>query len=312
MTLPGKTEQLPAFVALATLPVLAGAKRGTSVQLSTTHFENWITVLTGLDEERTQAQVEALRDARAFVGDLNITVESVATEPLLTAAEGLQEELRDLSAVADLRARYPGDCVVVPEFLRTETQISVGARLYFFRADKAPSASEILRRNVTNVVEDDQRAFKRYQGALHGYPDCCIEQFTDRQPGSPSPEQRSVRPLDSHIHDHLLGTSPDVSIQQIVPEFFELESAYAFCSRKFYPGPECRTAQRFGRTVFETLTTEFELDETLVRDHYRLNFALCVHLAESLATGPGEPPRWAASAPNTSTSTFPYPAPHGI
>lgn len=290
MAASSETAALPSFVALEVLPVLAGEKRAASIQLTTTYLENRAAVLTSLDSRGTEKRVDQLRKSRKFLDNVSITVDAVETEALRTAAEDVQESLQELPEVEHLRSAYPGECVVVPEFLRTETGIQFGQRVYFFRDGEAPPATELIRRNVEAVVDEAQRAFEDYQGELHGYPECCVDHFTDRQPASPSPEQRSLAPLDASVHDDLVGIGATVSIERIVDDVFETEYAFAFCSRKFFPEPRCGAAQSFGRTLYETLTSEFELDGELVRDLYRLNVALGYLLAQTGRDSPGELP----------------------
>lgn len=290
MNTPSQMGALPAFVVLETLPVLAGEKRGASLQLTTTYLDNRIAVLNSLDENVTNDQTDALGESRELLEDMSITVDSVEVASLQTAAESLQETLQVLPEVEYLRTAYPGECVVVPELLQTGSKIQFGHRVYFFRDGEAPPPAELIRHNVEAVVDKTQRAFEEYRGTLHGYPECCIQHFTDRKPRSPSPEQRSVAPVDAIIHEHLLGSGANVPLARIVNDLFETKHAFAFCSRKFFPGPRCGMAQSFGRTLYETLTTEFELHGELVRDYYRLNLALDYLLAMTGHNGPGKLP----------------------
>lgn len=289
MAYPQETGRLPTFIALEALPVLAGTTDAASIQLTTTYCDNRIAVLTALDDVPDN-HTAGLRETRETVGTLDTSVDTLEIEPLLGVAEDLQERLAGMPEVAYLRTAYPGDCVIIPEFLRTESRIQFGPRLYFFRSGEAPAPTDLIRRNVTALVEESQRGFEDFQGELHGYPACCIEQFTDHRSASPSPERRAVAPLESRITDTLIGGGPSVSIQQVVTDLFDTEDAYAFFSRKFFPEPACETARTLGHQVFETLTTEFDLPPRLVRDAVRLNVAHCYHLAETLPTGPGEPP----------------------
>ncbi|EFW90724.1 hypothetical protein ZOD2009_17750 [Haladaptatus paucihalophilus DX253] len=281
-------SSLPAFAALETAPVLVGRKDGASIQMSDLYFENQLSVLRNLDSASFTDRIAALEESYEIVQNASIHLNSLSVGTLEHAANNVHETYRSMPETKRLRSAFPGDCLTVPEFVRTGGNgIDFGLRAYFFREGDAPDAGEIIRRNVVGVVEDTEREFERYQGGLHGYPECCIDAFMDRSPEAPAPEVRSVEAL-SCIREDRIGAR-GASITDILPDFFEDPHAYAFFSRKFFPEPGCATAEERGRDVFEGLTTAFP--ETMVRDSFRLNYALCYTLAHSLTPEGGKLPR---------------------
>ena len=278
MTSPSDVDTLPTFVALETLPVLTGHKRSASVQITTRYLDNRTRVLTSLDDGAFADRVTALRESRDVL-QADVSIDAFEASALLTAAEDLRETFSEMPELTFLRSGYPGDCVAVPEFLHTENGLEFGLRVHFFRAGDAPTPAEIIRRNVDAVIEDEQRAFEQYLGRLHGYPDCCISGFMNRAPNAPGPEVRSVEPFVSSIRADAIGTGSDGSIEAILPDFFTDEYAYAFFSRQFFPEPRCDTARERGTEIRDSLAAA--LDETLVRDHFRLNAALGYTVAYS-------------------------------
>ncbi|MGN8216242.1 hypothetical protein [Halococcus salifodinae] len=266
---PDAMKQLPTVVALESLPVLASEKRGASIQINDRYLQNRISVLNALDEERFNDRIEMLHESRRILDVDEISVEAVEVPELREAADDLRETYSEIPEVDFLQKTYPGDCIVVPEFLRVDNRIDFGVRLFFFRENDAPEPTEISHKNVRSVVNDEKNTFDRYIGSLHGYPECCVTPFIERSTDQRSPETRSVAPLEPHIRTNLIESSSDVSINEIAPTFFETEHAYSFFARKFYPEPHCQTAQSRGKAIFEELMGS--LNESLVRDYFRLN-----------------------------------------
>ncbi|WP_458187720.1 hypothetical protein [Haladaptatus sp. NG-WS-4] len=282
-------DALPTHAALEAMPVLTGEKRGASVQLSDVYFENQLSVLRRLDETAFAERIGALQRSYETLDSIQMRIDAFEQSALQDAAMELYETARETPEAIQFRENFPGTSFTVPELLRTEnSSIDFGWRTYFFRADEAPEPQEVVRRNVAEVINDSEREFERYQGGLHGYPDCCIERFLDRPSTGPPPEQRSVDALESVVRSSRIGQS-GVSITDILPDFFEHRHAYAFFSRAFFPEPDCGTAQSRGKRIYESLVTE--VPEPLVRDYFRLNYALCYTLAHSLTPRGGELPR---------------------
>ncbi|WP_433629352.1 hypothetical protein [Halomicrococcus sp. NG-SE-24] len=278
-------ENLPAVVALEALPVLTGTRRSASIQLSEKYLENRIAVLSALDIDPTSERIDALRRSRRLL-DTEVSIESFDADAFLEAMNELRETYRRIPEVTFLQENYPGTCIVVPELVRNRNKIEFGARIYFHPEDHAPKPREIVRRNVTAIVNDDEHAFDRYKGRIHGYPECCIASFAERN--SESPERRSVASLETQVRADSIGTDANVSIEDILPDFFATPAAYSFFSRQFYPEPQCHAAQSRGEEIYEELSNE--LSEVVARDHFRLNYALCYTVTASLGRGNGELP----------------------
>lgn len=281
-------SSLPSFVALETAPVLMGRKDGASIQMSDLYFENQLSVLRSLDGASFADRIDSLSDSSETVRNASIHLDSLSVGTLEHAANNVHETYRSMPETKLLRSSFPGDCLTLPEFVRTGGNgIDFGLRAYFFREGDAPDPEDVIHRNVVGVVEETEREFERYQGGLHGYPDCCIDAFMDRSPGASAPEVRSVEAL-SCVREDRIGAS-GVSIADILLDFFENPHAYSFFSRKFFPESDCETAQERGRDIFEGLTAAFP--ERMARDTFRLNYALCYTLAHSLTPEGGKLPR---------------------
>lgn len=204
MSILKEVHSLPTFVALETLPVLTGQKRAASIKLTDTYIENRIAVLNRLDAGAFANQTEALRKSGGAL-DIEMKIDSFEASALQAAADELHESFCEMPEVSYLQANYLGDCIVVPEILQVEGDLKIGIRVYFFREDEAPPPAEIMRRNVAAIIDDAPRTFERYEGKLHGYPKCCITHFLDRSQNAPSPEMRSVAPLESVLREDQLG-----------------------------------------------------------------------------------------------------------
>ncbi|WP_231186755.1 hypothetical protein [Haladaptatus sp. DYF46] len=281
-------SSLPSFVALETAPVLMGRKDGASIQMSDRYFENQLSVLRSLDGASFTDRIESLSQSYETVQDASIHLDSLSVGTLEHAANNVHETYRSMPETKLLRSSFPGDCLTLPEFVRTGGNgIDFGLRAYFFREGDAPDPEDVIHRNVVGVVEETEREFERYQGGLHDYPDCCIDAFMDRSPDADAPEVRSVEAL-SCVREERIGAS-GVSITDILPGFFEEPHAYSFFSRKFFPESDCVTAQECGRDILEGLTAAFP--DRMARDIFRLNYALCFTLAHSLTPEGGELPR---------------------
>lgn len=279
-------ERLPTFVALEAQSVLNGQRRGASIPLDATYFDGIRLASQSLTDVQVDVdprnRIQHVQQSELLLQTASIGLDSFEREELLGASEQLRETAERLPEVEFLREAYPGDCVVVPEWVRTGRAADWGLRIYFFREGDAPTPDEIVTENVDAVVEGTRPAFERYQGDLHGYPECCVAAFHDRAQDRPSPEWRSVEPLASEVReDALAGDS--VSIDGVLPDVFESEgvpSLVPFFAREFFPEQDCETARETGAAVYDALCEEF--DETLVRDHFALNYALCYWVAKTL------------------------------
>lgn len=283
MVPPVTLERLPAFVALEVHSVLAGRRRGASVPLDGTYVDGIRRTSQSLTDVQADVdpdeRVRHVQQSQLMLDTVNVGIDSFEREQLLAASDRLRETAEGMPEVEFLRAEYPGDCVVVPEWVRTGRAADWGIRVYFFRADDAPTGDEIIERNVEAVVEGTRPEFERFQGDLHGYPECCIEAFHTRAGDRQSPEWRSVEPLAHRLRaDALDGTGS--SVDDVLPTFFEADDAYAFFAREFFPEPDCETARETGQHVFDALRNEF--GEPLARDQFALNYAFCYAVAKTL------------------------------
>lgn len=279
-------ERLPTFVALETKSVLDGLRRGASVPLDATYFDGIRRTSQSLTDVKADVEprerIRHVQQSELLLNTASVSLDSFEREDLLGASEQLRETAERLPEVAFLREAYPGDCVVVPEWVRTGRAADWGLRVYFFQEGDAPTPDKIVAENVDAVVDGTRPAFERYQGDVHGYPECCVEAFHDRAQDRPSPEWRSVEPLASEVRESALA-GDGVSIDDVLPGVFESEgdpSSSSFFAREFFPEPDCETARETGAAVYDALREEF--GEMLVRDYFALNYALCYWVAKTL------------------------------
>ncbi len=281
-------ERLPTFVALEVLPVLHGERKGASVPLDGTYFDGISRAVQTLSDEECgvdpESRANRAQQSRLLLRTASVQLDSFERDDLRAASDHLCETAERLPEVEFLRSEYPGECVVVPEWLRTGRAADWGVRAYFFREGDAPTADEILDENVDAVVNGTRSEFERYQGELHGYPPCCIEAFHDRTQDRPEPEWRSVEPLAARFRAGALRREHNPSIDDVLPEFFESEDAYSFFAREFFPEPDCATARATGKRVYDVLREE--LGAALVGDYFALNYAFCYAVANTLREQP--------------------------
>ncbi|MFA9515776.1 hypothetical protein ACERIT_00910 [Halopenitus sp. H-Gu1] len=283
---------LPTFLALDTVSVLDGTRRGASVQIDETYLDGQRTAIETIDaESRFERRLRSVDRTREIYDEVDIDIASFTEENLWDASRRYRELLQRLPETQYLKRAFPETCFVVPEWIRSPSEVTYGPRVYFFREDDAPDPESIIEANIEAVLEDTREAFDRYRGRLHGYPDCCLERFSSADRESDlGPEEASVEPIADYIDDDRLAAGPDptVSITEIVSGLFETPDAYAFFVREFFPEPGCETARRRGIEVYETLSEV--VSETLVQDHFRMNAGWNYVLARSLReVDPGRP-----------------------
>jgi hypothetical protein len=289
MELTAAWHRLPAFVALETLAVETGVRRGASVQLDDSYFRGMAPVLRAADGGELGERRDALERSRRLFDDISVEMETVSRSSLREASAKLHGVFRELPEVEFLRSTFPGEAFVVPEWLRTRAdgRLNWGARLYFFRAGEAPVPTDLVDRNIDAVLDDEMEPFEVHRGDLHGYPRCCVEAFTDRPDDGAPPEWRSVASLVDIVREERLGERSG-SVRELVGEFLDDPRSRAFFAREFFPEPDCDTAAERGRAVFEALVDP--LPRALVEDYFRLNFAYCFAVADALTTGGRERP----------------------
>lgn len=286
-------DALPAFVALDSYSVLTGQRRGTSIQLDETYFTGQLGALQNFDiGSAADQRAEILENSRRTYAGIDIELDSLTEENLWDASTKFRRKLQRVPEVSYLTQNFPGQCFVVPEWLRTGKRLHYGARIYFFGDENPPEPEDILRENIEAIVADSFETFERYQGQLHGYPDCCIEFYQNRSPDAPSPEWRAVEPFADRIRSDALGQGLALSMDEIFSTTPGREEISGFFTREFFPEPGCETAKTKGRTIYEDL--ESAMPEDLVRDYFRLNFGIdylvaqAVHQSGDRRPEPGE------------------------
>lgn len=282
MEIPQGQGVLPGFLALETLPVLWGCKSGASIQLGDDYYEGIAKSLNALDHDMTDRR-QIISESRKIWNDLQININQIEGTVLFQKSTRLRNVFQQMPEVRYIESAFPGESFVVPEWARNDDGIKYGPRLYFFRKDNSSSPSEILRHNINAITDDTIEEFKRYQGHLHGYPDCCIEYFNEHLNDAPPPEWRSVEPLVSQLHSEALNSGQNLSLDDLLPDFFDYEYGYAFFSRKFFPHPNCDRAQNHGSEIYGELTDE--IPDSLVDDYFRLNYLDCYKTARVVKQG---------------------------
>lgn len=278
-------DALPTFVALDSRAVLDNQRRGASIQIDDRYFHGLELAIDEVDADLAERR-EIVSQSRQFFNQIQINFDELSYPALTSASARFRSALQQLPEIQYLKQQFPETCFVVPEWLRLNRTVNYGARVYLFRDDDAPSPNEILHENIQSVLQDDRGAFEKYQGALHGYPECCIDFFLeyDRQ-GQTSPELASVEPIEDAFDDEKITTEVDssVALTDVVDGLFDDERGYAYLAREFYPEPDCDRARRRGEKIYETLCETYP--ERLVKDHFRINAGWSYMMAKAAASG---------------------------
>jgi len=167
---------LPTFAALDSYLVLNQQRNGSSIQLDGSYFRGQTQAIDAVETPRPLAKRRTVvSQSRQFYNRIQVDFESLTQENLETASASFRQLLQQLPEVQYLKQQFPETCFVIPEWIRSDDTVDYGARIYFFREESAPTPDEILRRNIDAVVSDNRGDFERYQGQLHGYPDCCVD-----------------------------------------------------------------------------------------------------------------------------------------
>lgn len=281
---------LPAFVALDAYSVLERERRGASIQLSDDYFRGQRRAIDAVETASSLSERQkVVSQSRQLYDQIQVDFESLTHESLETASAKFRQILRQLSELQYLRQNFPETCFVVPEWLRERGHVRYGARIYFFREGSAPAPEEIVRRNIEAVVTGERGAFDAYQGRLHGYPECCIEYFTDTRQREAAPELEAVEPIADYIDDQAIADRSDLSssIEDVVDGLFETPNVYAFLAREFFPEPECDRARRHGLSTYETLCDAYP--DELVDDYFRITAGWSYLMANAMAPSTGVP-----------------------
>jgi len=288
---PAAVAGLPALVALDAYTVLAGERRGASVQLDDTYFDGQTRVMDAVDTTpRLSKRQDILTQTQDVYEQIQVDFDELTEDTLWTASEKLVDVLQQLPEFQYLNEQFPGKCFILPEWLRTDQGVSYGSRIYFFRRESAPEPIEVVRQNIESVVADEDGEFESYLGRLHGYPECCIESFaTDDRTDGRAPELDAIEPVADHVNAPVEGDILDTSTETVVADLFDTETAYSFFAREFFPEPGCVQAQTQGKAIYDRLCETFS--ETLVEDYFRLNVGWSYLMAQSVAASgnPGRP-----------------------
>lgn len=294
MPSPSTTESdgvaaLPTFAALDARAVLEQERHGASIQIDQRYFRGQEMAIDALrsTSSLTKRQNIASR-SRNVLNDVNVDFKSIAHETLQSASDRFRTIFQQIPEVQYLKFHFPETCFIIPEWLRTRGEIKYGARIYFFREDDAPAPSEIVQQNIDAIVDGDRSEFERYLGALHGYPECCIEWYADRaRTDGSGPELEAVDPITNHINDGMISEEIErsISVADVLDEIFGTPSVYAFFAREFFPEPECTEAHGQGLSIYETLRTAYPA--TLVNDYFRINAGWSYMMAKGTASTKG-------------------------
>ena len=284
---------LPTFAALDSYLILEQRRNGSSIQLDESYFRGQtqaidaVETTAALDKRRT-----IVSQSRQLYNRIQIDFDSLTRETLESASASFRRLLQQLPEVRYLKQQFPATCFAIPEWIRSEGTVDYGARIYFFGEESAPTPDEILHRNIEAVVSDTRADFERYQGRLHGYPDCCVDWFStyDRQQTT-APEVAAVDPIADCIDDDALQAGPPVSasVDELTDGLFETPAVYGFFTREFFPEPNCDRARRDGLSMYDALCEEFP--DALVEDFFRLNAAWSYLMAQAtIGAGRSERP----------------------
>jgi hypothetical protein len=296
MTGADRTGEMPTFLALDHDAVLAGERRAASIQLDESFFAGQTRALAEFEDrvdarasDQASDRLRRLRASQRRYEAIDVGVESVTAEGLWDASRRFRDELQQLPVIVHLKRECRGRCFVVPEWLKSGDRLHYGARVYLLRPDDSATPEAVIGQNVEAVLDDAPEAFERYQGRLHGYPECCIESYHTRAPTAPSPEWRAVEPYAGLLRDDGLERGASVSIDAVVPAFDEWGGKYGFFAREFFPDPGCAVAESMGRDVFGALTADWP--DRLVEDHFRLRFGHAVLVARAVHAGASTGPQ---------------------
>lgn len=281
---------LPAFIALDSYTVLAGQRQGASVQLDETYFSGQLQAFEAFDGDTDESSNSSrgqrsrdLRGSRRAYRSIEVDVDALTEDGLWTASTQFRRELQRVPEIRYLERGFPGQCFVVPEWLYTGDRLHYGARVYFFQDDDSTTPKDVMQENIDAILSDSFPTFERYQGRLHGYPDCCIDFYHERSSNAPSPEWRSIEPFADRINDEALENDLSASIDDMLPQFSGWDDRYAFFAREFFPEPGCETALTQGEVIFDSLSSEYPTP--LIEDYFGLNFGYNYLVARAVHTG---------------------------
>ena len=265
---------LPAFAALDIRAVLENERRGASIQLDEKYFRGQeLAIDTVEGAQSLTGRQKIASQSRDLFNQIQIDVDSPSRENFRSASIQFRNLLQQLPEVNYVKQQFSGTCFVIPEWLRTPKEVKYGARIYFFREGDSPVPTEVLERNIDAVVTGNRSKFEQYQGALHGYPECCIAYFSgSKRTDELSPEVQAVEPIAGSIEDAQMPEESEIhsiSIDDVIDGLFETPHVYGFFAREFFPEPDCNRARQRGVSIYDTLCNAYP--EPVVKDYFRIN-----------------------------------------
>ncbi|MFW5950033.1 MAG: hypothetical protein ACOCR6_01625 [archaeon] len=275
---------LPTFAALDVRAIMENERRGASIQVNDEYFRGQELAIDAFETPSPLTERQNIASqSRRFYEQIQIDIDSLSHENLKSASTQYRHLLQQLPEVRYLKKQFPGVCFVVPEWSRTPTEVKYGARIYFFRKGKSPAPSDILDQNIDAVVTENRSKFDRYRGALHGYPECCVDYFSGYERNEDTgPELDAVEPIAEFIRENEVSTEEDIpslSIDDIVNGIFESPHVYAYFAREFYPEPGCDQARHRGVSIYDTLCKLYPVH--IVTNHFQINAGWSYLMAEA-------------------------------
>ncbi len=255
-------NDLPTSVALETIPVSQGVRKGATVELDRDYFEGQRGAIGRTYDEKAanlSDRLQGLRESYDTVVNVKVKIGGIDTETLTEASEELRQKFEETYEAEFLDDNTPADVgvFVVPEWVRRREGLSYTARAYFLGEDVDVSPDEIIQKNVESVVSEDG-GFEEYRSDLLGYPDCPDDEDADSQ---------DVTQIDGFdVREDEIGDNVD----DIVPYIFDSDYAYMYFSSGFSTTEKCDDAKEIGREVYRCLREEVK--EGLVRDFFRMNY----------------------------------------
>ncbi|MDY6776136.1 MAG: hypothetical protein SV253_08725 [Halobacteria archaeon] len=255
-------NDLPTSVALETIPVSQGVRKGATVELDRDYFEGQRGAIGRTYDEKAanmSDRLQGLRESYDTVVNVKVRIGGIDTETLTEASEELRQKFEETYEAEFLDDNTPDDVevFVVPEWVRRRGGLSYTARAYFFRDDETVSPDGIIQKNVESVVSEDG-GFEKYRQSVLGYPDCPDDEDADSQ---------DVTEIDGfEVREDEIGDNVD----DIVPYIFDSDYAYMYFSSGFSTTETCDEAMSLGREVYRCLREEVK--EGLVRDFFRMNY----------------------------------------
>ena len=152
-------NDLPTSVALETIPVSQGVRKGATVELDRDYFEGQRGAIGRTYDEKAanmSDRLQGLRESYDTVVNVKVKIGGIDTETLTEASEELRRKFAETYEAEFLDDNTPDnvEVFVVPEWVRRRGGLSYTARAYFFRDDQTVSPEDIVGKNVESVVSE--------------------------------------------------------------------------------------------------------------------------------------------------------------